>query len=191
MISFRNRNDTIASTLGILGVIILVGCLYWMTLPLPKVTAADIADNAGKEAQLDQQLVNATKNGAKDQESIEPLLWTGQIDSVTPQVFGKITELVKKEKLKLIALRPQKPEDTMGLTQIPFGITVDGPYTNTMQLVKDLEAPETKLAVTLVQVNSADAATDHVTGTINIAAFTKTATTVAPAAKGGKNAKRS
>jgi hypothetical protein len=172
VINFRTKNDTIASLIGIFAVLILIGTTVWMYLPLPN--QKGITQNRNKQlAQLNQQIESSQKSSADAQKAIDPFLWTGKSEQVGPAALDTVTKLAKNAKLKLLAFRPQKPDDEPGVTLYTFGVTVDGPYTNAMQLVKDLENPKNKLAVTWVQINSADAATDRVTGTINVVAYMK------------------
>ncbi len=187
MISFRTRDDMIASVITILALFMLAGTLAWMVFVKPP-DEAGIANGKHKnEMQLTKQIAQAKANNEALQKAIDPALWTGTPEQVGPNALAQVTKLAKLRSLKLVAFRPQKPVDAEGLTQVPFTASVDGSFPNTMKFVKDLETSNSKLAVSLVQVNSADAATDHVTGTVNVVAYLRAGI----ASAGGTNAQKS
>jgi hypothetical protein len=74
--------------------------------------------------------------------------------------------------LKLITFRPQKAEQERDLTRIPFLLALEGPYSDVVALTKDLERPQSKLAVNMLQLNSSDGVTDQVNAAINVVAYT-------------------
>jgi Tfp pilus assembly protein PilO len=173
VISFRTKSDITAAFFAIVAILVMIGTLVWMVfVPLP--TEQGIARGRTRtENKLKADIAKAQLDASKAQAEINPLLWTGTVEEVGPQALAKVTQLSKTHRLKLVAFRPQKSVDVPGVTQLPFSITTQGAYLDTMQLVKELETPTSKLAVSLVQVAAADAYTDSVLGTINIVAYVK------------------
>ena len=190
MISFRTQSESISSTLIILAILMALGAGVWFAMPLPKPAVAGSPAAVAYQQQikdLNKQITDNQKKGDDAEAAIEPLLWTDGLEKIGPQAQNAINGLVKKHGLKLVALRPQKPIEGQGLIQVPFGLTLDGPFPATMEFVKDLENENLKLAVTTVQISSADQASDRVTGNVSIAAFLRSPS----AATGVQNAKKS
>lgn len=174
MISFRTREDATATTISVLAIIILAASLVLMLTPVP--TREQM--NAGKTKSaltIQQAIETGDKSVAASEAAISPLIWSESSEEIGPRAMAAITRLAQTRKLRILAFRPQKPIEMEGLTQIPFSLSVDGSYPNTMQFVKDLETSKTKLAVSLVQIAASDAASDQVTGTINVIAYLKAA----------------
>jgi len=113
--------------------------------------------------------------------------WPGDAQQIAPVALAKVTQLVQARRLRLVAFRPQRTTANGDLTQLPFLVTVEGSYPGVVAFTKDLEAPSTKLAVSLVQIASADAGSDQVTASVGLVAFMPPAkadpatTTTAPA----------
>jgi Tfp pilus assembly protein PilO len=176
MISFRTRDDSVAAAIAILAILILTGALG-VLLFVPNPTEAGITRGRPRMiANLQREVADLKKESAAITMQIEPLLWDASVAQIAPQALASINRLAASHKVQILAFRPQKPIETTGLTLMPFSLTVDGSYPNVMQVVKDLDKSNLKLAVGLVQVGASDGATDHVTGTINIVAYMKTAT---------------
>ena len=188
MISFRTRNAAIASTLILAAFLMLIGTTAWFLMPLPTAKSAAI-QNSNKKLALIKGIDESDVSRSKADAEIRKLLWTGAPETVAPQAMTKITELARKRGLKLVAFRPAKFVEGQGLIGVPVGVTVDGTFPNTMLFVKDIEKSDLNLAVSTVQVASADAASDRVTGTVNVVAYLKA---TAPASVAGdKNVKKS
>lgn len=188
MISFRTRNESIASSVSIIAIIVLLGTALWYWLPLPSLQSYQVKSNERQLATARKSIDAAQDDRKKAEAEVAPSLWSGTPEEVAPQALSQVTGLAKERALKLVAFRPQKPVDIKGLTQITFGITLDGPFPNTVQFVKDLEQANLKLAVSTVQIASADQASDRVTGTVSVVAYIKGAAT--PATSGDKNVKK-
>lgn len=169
MISFRTKDDQIAAGLFILGLILLAASLIWMLIPVPSV--AGIANGKGRsKIQIESDIKAQKQKNAALEAQIEPVLWVGMPEDVAPKALASITALAKARKID-VSFRPQKTVDIGGLTQIPFSVSVSGSFANAVQLLKDLQNPKHRLAVSLVQLTSADSASDSVTGTINVVAY--------------------
>ncbi len=180
----------LSSTMLIGAVLLLFATAFWIMQPLPE--EKKVANQRLRtERDIGKQIDAAESNNATLQADIDPMLWDGTAEQVGPRALSTVTKLAQTRHLKIIAFRPQKPVDAEGLVQIPFSISVEGAYPDTMRLVKDLETSNSKLAVSLVQVQASDAATDHVTGTVNVVAYMKPAPAPAATTKGGSGAQKS
>lgn len=176
MISFRSKNDQMYAFILIVGLLLLFGTGCWMTFfRLPNEADNKAAQTNRDIKKFDADIDATEKTNAVAQAAIAGTLWTVGPDEVSPQALSIVSGLAAKNHLKVIAFRPQKPVDVQGMTSIPFSLSVDGAYLDALKLVKDIETTDTKLAVSLVQVNSAEASSDHVTGTINFVAYLKAA----------------
>lgn len=183
MISLRTKNDQLAAVLGILAVAILLGalgCVLFLKMP----TAAEVGQGRIRsEHQLADAAKSSRKKAAELEAKIKPLVWSGAPEQVGPEALAQVTGLAKANHLKLVAFRPQKPLSVGPLTQTPFTISIDGSFLDSMKFIQQLETDRTRLAVGLIQLSSADAWSDHVSGTVSVVAY------VAPSTKGDFNEK--
>lgn len=191
---FQTKQEATATTITVVAAIILGGSLVWLLTPIPSRTRI----NAGRKVQalrLEKEAKNLRDSLAETQAKIDPLLWKGTQEEIGPSALASVTKLAKAHGVRILAFRPQKTIEMGGLNQVPFSISTDGTYPNTMQFVKDLETNHTKLAVSLVQVAASDAATDQVTASITVVAYIQPKPPSAPAKstkpKGGTSAQRS
>jgi hypothetical protein len=102
---------------------------------------------------------------------IDSRIWTQGNDAVGALVLDRATNMARKRRMNLTAFRPQKPDDQGELTRLVYVMTLEGPYPGLQAMVRELETPSNRLSVHLVQVASADEASDLVTGTIGVSAF--------------------
>lgn len=102
---------------------------------------------------------------------VADMTWRGKPEDIGPLALSGISKLVRSHGLKLVTFRPQKPEQEKDLTRIPFLMALEGSYTDVVAFTRDLEKPESKLAVNMVQLNSADGITDQVNATVNLIAY--------------------
>jgi hypothetical protein len=174
MISFRTKDDTVASAITLLAILILTGALGVLLFVKDPTEAGVTRGRPRMVGALQREVADLKKETAAIDAQIEPLLWDASAAQIAPQALASINKLAATNKIKILAFRPQKSVDTTGLTLMPFSLTVDGSYPNVLQLVKDLENSNLKLAVSLAQVGASDGATDHVTGTISVVAYMKT-----------------
>jgi|GEM_PF-3309719 len=186
MISFKTRNDAASGVLMILGIVLVVGAAGWALVKLPdkRTVVAPPPGLAKQQSEID----DAARKQTSLQNEINQMDWGEGPDEVVPEALAVINRLAVLHHLKVTAFRPQKSVSVVGMTEIPFALTVEGTFLDTMGFVRDLETTDTKLAVNLVQVNSAESSTDHVSGTVNFVAYLKAAPAPANSAKGGKNA---
>ncbi|HTQ11292.1 MAG TPA: type 4a pilus biogenesis protein PilO [Fimbriimonadaceae bacterium] len=185
MISFKTQKDILSATLMILGIILIVGGLGWyLLLKLPD--SRTIMSRPANLAKLDSDIQAANKDAAQIQADVNTMVWNEGADQVEPQAMAEINKLTAAHHLKVNSFRPQKANDVVGMSEIPFGLTVNGTYLDVLSFLSDLDKSNGKLAVELVQINTAEAASDQVTGTIDFVAYLKAAPAPAAPAKGGK-----
>jgi hypothetical protein len=98
-------------------------------------------------------------------------VWTGSADSVGAQALEMATSIAKSKGLKLTAFRPQKALDEGELWRLAFVMTLEGSFPGLQSVVRELETPSRRLSVHLVQVASADEASDLVNATIGVTAY--------------------
>jgi len=98
-------------------------------------------------------------------------VWTESPDIVGALALDRATNLAKASALNLSAFRPQKPTEEGELVRLPFVMTLEGSFAGVEKFVKNLETDANRLSVTLVQVASADGASDLVNATVGISAF--------------------
>ena len=94
------------------------------------------------------------KKTAATEAELDSVLWDKKAEEIGPEAYSVVSKLAMARHIKIVAFRPQKAIDAQGLTQLPFAISVDGSYINTMQLVKDLETKSSKLAVNASSVSA-------------------------------------
>jgi len=98
-------------------------------------------------------------------------LWKGSADSVGAQTLDLATKVAKTGGMKLSAFRPQKAVEDGELTRLSYVMTLEGRFPSLIGVVKELESPSHRLSVHLVQVASADEASDLVNATVGVTAF--------------------
>ncbi len=192
MISFRNKADVGPSAAIILAMLVMIGTLVFVLLPKPKVAMTTRAiDKVALDSRLN--IKKAKDAGARDQEFVAQYVWTGPASQVAPVALARATKLSADHHLKLIAFRPQRTTDADGFTQLPFQISVEGPFPAVAAMLRELETPQGQLCVNLVQVSAAEGDTNKVSATIGTIAFlrptpvsTKTTTTTTTEVKPGK-----
>lgn len=105
--------------------------------------------------------------------------WQGDFEAVSAEVLAAVGAKAKAANIALKAFRPQRPIIEGKLTRLPYVATCEGPYTSVLQMLNGFERESAKLAVSLVQISSADAGSDSVVATIGIMAIQESLT-VAP-----------
>jgi Tfp pilus assembly protein PilO len=148
--------------------------LYDVLVPMPKYRAraeAKVkADDVAQEQKyaLDRELV-------EKRAEIDRVVWVQTQESIGALILDKATNLARSRNLTLTAFRPQKPEEQGELTRLAYVMTLEGPYPGLLAMVRDLETPSNRLSVHLMQIASADEASDLVTSTIGVSAYVEKA----------------
>jgi Tfp pilus assembly protein PilO len=166
------RMAAFASVAAVLALAIILGLMF--LLPVP--TAADARTQGRLE---EREVIEATLKTRQEADRLETEIagwvWTISPAEIEPAALARATSLAAARNIRLSAFRPQRPQEAGGLVMLPFTMAVEGAYPNVHSFVQDLDAPDTRLAVTLVQLSAVDGITDTVTATIGVAAFVRTA----------------
>ncbi len=124
-----------------------------------------------QESQFVAETADWKRKESQAERTIEELSWTGGADAAEKGALALVTQISKSKGATLQAFRPQKRLEQGELTRLPFLVTLEGPYTKVLAVLRELETPSSKLAVNLVQIASADGASDVVTATLALFAF--------------------
>lgn len=117
-----------------------------------------------KTAALRTQLETVTS-------TVAARIWIGTPDEVENRAMARVNSLARESGLRIIAFRPQRRTELEGLGSQPFVLAVEGKFPAVVGFASRLGTPDTKLAVTQLQVSSADAASDTVNATLGISAY--------------------
>jgi hypothetical protein len=139
-----------------------------LPMPSPKLGWQEAEKRA---AELQREEADIRERAASARAIVQPALWSGDDDAIQSEAMALCTALAKSNRVSLNAFRPQKPVEESGLSRLPFLLSIEGPYPNALTFLRSLEAPKNRLGVTLVQITSADAASDLVTVTLGVAAY--------------------
>lgn len=102
-------------------------------------------------------------------------LSVGDADKVSADAMAQVSALARKSNLKLIAFRPQRQQIEGDLARNGYLAALEGPYPNVVSFVNSIEKGSTKLAVQSFQVASADGASDKVSSSVTVVAYTEAA----------------
>ena len=187
MISFRTKSEagTSIAILSALGVLVLTGLL--MLFVRPPTTEGIAAGKIRSQRELDERVDKLKADKKLTTAKIASQVWSEPIAEIGPTALESITAFARTEKLTLLGFRPQKAVEVNGLTQLPFLISVEGPYPNIMKFVRQLEASDLRMGTSLVQVSANDPNSDLVNATIGVVAY-KLISTSKPVTKGNTNA---
>ena len=167
--------------------VVLFGLLVFdLTVPVPKAT-----ERFAARREDDFLLQKEAKNLKDDYDAARAVIasrvWTANPDTISSQTLAVATEGAKRFGLGLSGFRPQKPIDEGELTRLTYVMTLEGPYPGLQAMVRDLETPGRRLSVHMVQVASADDASDLVNATIGVSAFVEKAKPKTPSPTEKKN----
>ena len=169
--NFRDREQAVPNAISLASILILVVLLLWMLLG-QKPTVKGLATSQRKH---EMKAKIATRNAEERAESANKWLtdyaWKGTEQNVTPVALASVNGLLEPTKIKMISFRPQRMAVGGKLSQVPYVLTLEGSFAEVKALIPRLERKENKLAVNLVQIASADSASDKVTATIGLIAY--------------------
>jgi hypothetical protein len=97
--------------------------------------------------------------------------WDISAEALGSKTLERLTKMAENCHVQLTNFRSEKSVAVASLEEAPFTVVIDGPYGDALKLVDKLEAPESKLAVTLLQVANSDTSPGAVTATIGLAGF--------------------
>ncbi len=143
---------------------------YDLLAPVPTVQQS-IRARLRNEKEVMDQTKALREDLAKYEAEVASRVWSGTADTVSAQTLDLATKVAKSKGLKLSAFRPQKAAEDGELTRLSYVLTLEGRFPALMGVVKELETPTHRLSVHLVQVASADEASDLVNATVGVTAF--------------------
>lgn len=139
---------------------------------LPKPTLAQSAQRHRRaEKDVRDKMAKLRSDLAEIDRRVDQRTWKGTADSVGAQALDIADGIAKAHSMTMSAFRPQKAMDDGELTRLSFVMTLEGRFVGLQQVVRELETPSRRLSVHLVQVASADEASDLVNATVGITAF--------------------
>lgn len=161
--------------------------IYFVVFPI-KTEPVNLGKFTEEAAKLKAENADLEKQILSEKERFASAVWTGKLDELGPSALGHISALAKESGVVVTAFRPQRLVEDTAVAQYPLLITCEGRYPAMIGFVRRLENAQGKLAVNLVQLSAADGATDQVTGSIGVVAFSEVAETQARTASTAKKA---
>jgi Tfp pilus assembly protein PilO len=173
MISFRNRAEATTSVAIILALVVLVATGAVMAFAKKPTNEGIASGKIRSQRELDERIAKLEAERIAAQLTIDSWVWKEPIADIGPKALASVTNYSQRNRLKLIAFRPQKTVEINELTQVPFVISIEGAYPNILRFVKELETPSLKLGTGMVQVSTSDSNSDLVSATISVVAYRK------------------
>lgn len=156
-------------SIGAMGVLAVTFAFALLTPP-PKPKMTDTArDNAKFQARLLTR--EAEKSAVNAMAAAQKRVYGGTAEKIAPLAMSTVSALARKHGLRVVAFRPQRVVDDADLVHVPFLISLDGPFPKIAGFVRDLDSKQSRLAVSQLQVTSADPASDRVNATVGAVAF--------------------
>jgi len=187
MLNFRDKDTRTANVVSLVAILLLVLMLLYAFVPKPKPgTSLGRLNQSVRDTNNSTQEAKARSDEAKA--TIEKRSWSEGPEKVAPLALTKVNQYVSETGVRLLAFRPQRSLAGKDLQPVPFLVSVEGTYPKIMAFCQKLDFQEPKLAVNLVQVASADSASDKVTASIGLTAYAKVPdppVAIAPSAKPG------
>lgn len=163
--------------IGILGLVLNLSYLLYKPKDNTKITELK---RKNQLRSMDLTALSARKDTKKASAEIKDHLWTVSEEQIGPMILGKVNELADAHKLKVLSFRPQKVQSVQGLRQLPYQISVEGPFLDVLALCRDIDSGGAKLVVNSIQFASADGNTDKLSSTIGVLAYIPSAGETTP-----------
>jgi Tfp pilus assembly protein PilO len=143
-----------------------------VVLFVPRPTTNGLAGRLQRDTLRAQIAIKDAKKSSADAEArVKETTWTGDPKQIPPAALAKVSTLATQRGLKLVAFRPQRTNEAGVFRQLPFLVTVEGPYPSITKFCQDIDQPSSRLAVDLIQIASADAASNAVTASVGLVAY--------------------
>lgn len=173
MLDLRNR-DNLGPNIAIIASVVVLAATLAAMLFLPKPTTQGLdSERRNREFAIKLDTQKAEKRLEEVRSAIEEKAWLVQVSEVGPTALDTVTRAAERRGLRLVAMRPQRTVQIAELTQAPFVVTVEGAFPAVMAFVRDLEAPETKMAISLIQLGAMDGVSDNVSLTLGLKAYVR------------------
>jgi len=151
------------------GVVIVGLVIYQFVVPMPKRTGAAKYNKDVEELSLAQRL--AIEKGEKLEAANKIRLWNVGPEALGPTAMARVSNMAKNHNLEMVAFRPMRNETAGDLIRNGFTIAIEGAFPKVIQFARQLETPETKLAVISLQITATDGATDSVRASVGVVAY--------------------
>lgn len=143
---------------------------FHFLIPVPTVDSL-VRRHRAELAKLQKETHKLQEEVTVTRAYVRSKLWNAQADNLGAEAMSVVDQAAKKNQIAVQAFRPQRTVVSDGIERFPYSVVVQGSFPRVLQLVRDLQDPGTLLAVTSVQLSSADGASDSVTATVGLAAF--------------------
>lgn len=148
-------------------------CTYHFLAPMPDVRVAT-KKKAQEQIKLHEELRKFRDEVKAGRDATEKRLWAEDADQLGASVMGVVDTIANEMQVKVQAFRPQRTISTSGLTRYPYLVVLTGSFPKIATIMERIADPETKIAVTSVQISAADGVSDTVTASIGVSAFSET-----------------
>ena len=178
-ISFKRPEDVLPSVLilAALAILIVSLCVVLM-VPVPTKAAIDKSHN-NSFRKLVNQTADLNRHAAEAQKEAQTRLSTGDPETVSTAILGRLTNQANALSLKIGAFRPQRQVQLDGMMELPFSVQITGPYSRVRKVLSTLDTAGSKVALRSAQISSSvQSSTNDVTATLQISAYIPTGATV-------------
>jgi len=139
-------------------------------VPAPKAGNTSQERSAARK-KLAIELDSATARADEVSKLNSSFTWSMAGDQVGPSALDQVSKSCAQRQIKLSSFRPQRAFVDQSLEGMGFVATLEGTFTSVAAFIKDMESSNSKLAVNMVQLASADGSTDAVTANIGFIAY--------------------
>ncbi|MFQ3586842.1 MAG: type 4a pilus biogenesis protein PilO [Fimbriimonadaceae bacterium] len=173
MFDLRNRENLGPNAVIVASILVLAATLAVMLfLPKPTTQGMD-SERRNREFAIKLDTQKAEQRLEEVRAAIGERAWLVPVSEVGPTALDTVTKTAERRGLRLVAMRPQRTVQIAELAQVPFVVTVEGAFPAVMAFVRDLEAPKTKMAISLIQLGAMDGASDNVSLTLGLKAYVR------------------
>lgn len=148
--------------------VFLAGYNFLSPQPAP---AQAVAKRQAEVRKLETELETFRNDVTKDRKLNQSRLWTQSGDQLGAEAMKIITGLAQANRLKVVAFRPQRSQTEGELTRYGYLAALDGSFPAVMGFLSSLESQAKRLALSSIQISSADGASDRVTASVSVVAF--------------------
>ncbi len=159
-------------TIAVSGVLALCAVAAMLLVPKPSVERIKREQRASRDKLLSSLTVTRRQARALESQNAARL-WSGDGDTVTAAVLGRLIREADGRHVMLAGFRSQRTQDFGAVRELPYVVQAAGPYPAVRALVAALDAPGTRIALRTVQIAATDGSSDTVAATIGVSVFTK------------------
>lgn len=153
-------------------VLCVLVCGYHFLAPMPDVKVAS-KKKALEQTKLHEELRKFRDEVKVGRKVTEQRLWVEDADQLGASVMSVVDTIASEQQVKVQAFRPQRTVSNSGLIRYPYLVVVTGSFPRIATMMERIAEPETKIAVTSVQISATDGVSDIVTASLGVSAFTE------------------